>query len=164
MSNESRERSLETLVTANRRFQQATDAIDQVACELLGVNRTDGRCLDILQLSGRITAGELAEAAGLSPGAVTTVLDRLERAGLARRVSDSRDRRRVLAEATEYSFEAAQRIYGPLGQMGASLLADMSDDDMRLVTRYLEAGAEIQMRRAAELRDQLDREGPLKRP
>jgi len=163
VSNKDREELLETLITANRRFQQGTDVIDQVASEMLGVNRTDARCLDILQIAGRITAGALAEAAALSPGAVTTVLDRLERAGLARRVPDTEDRRRVLVEATDYSHEAAQAIYGPLGEMGQDLIAEMSTDDLRVIARYLEAGAELQMRRAAQLREQLGRDGPMRR-
>jgi hypothetical protein len=55
-------------IEANRRYQRATDTIDQVACELLGINRTDARCLDVLDQRGRLSAGELAVEAGLSPG------------------------------------------------------------------------------------------------
>ena len=67
---------------------------------LLGLNRTDTRCLDIIERLDGVSAGRLASEAGLSTGAVTTVLDRLERAGYARRVPDPGDRRRVLVELT----------------------------------------------------------------
>ena len=52
------------------------------------INRTDGRCLDIVENQGPLTAGRLAELSGLTSAAVTAVLDRMERAGYARRVRD----------------------------------------------------------------------------
>lgn len=84
-----------------RAGQRATDAVDEAVTELFGVNRTDARCMDILEHHGRMTAGQLASLSGLSTGAVTAVVDRLERAGYARRVPDPSDRRRVLLELTE---------------------------------------------------------------
>ena len=68
---------------------QAGDAMDQAASEFLGVHRTDTRLLDVLQMSGRMSAGELARAGHLSPAAVTAALDRLERAGYVRRLRDA---------------------------------------------------------------------------
>ena len=76
------------------------DIADQVMADDLGLNRTDTRCLDIIERLDGVSAGRLASEAGLSTGAVTTVLDRLERAGYARRVQDPGDRRRVLVELT----------------------------------------------------------------
>ena len=65
------------------------DIADQVIADYLGLNRTDMRCLDIIERLDGVSAGRLASEAGLSTGAVTTVLDRLERAGFARRVARS---------------------------------------------------------------------------
>ena len=70
------------------------DIADQAVADYLGINRTDARCLDIIGRLGGVSAGRLARESGLSTGAVTTVLDRLERAGYARRTSDPGDRRR----------------------------------------------------------------------
>ena len=81
-----------------RASQRATDMVDDLLCELLGINRTDARCLDILEQHGRMSAGDLAHASRLTTGAITAVIDRLERAGYARRVPDPSDRRRVLVE------------------------------------------------------------------
>ncbi|MBA2293811.1 MAG: MarR family transcriptional regulator [Actinobacteria bacterium] len=69
-------------------------AFDALAAEQLGVSLTDLRCLDIVESRGGLTAGELATASGLTTGAVTAVVDRLERAGLARRIRDELDRRK----------------------------------------------------------------------
>ena len=75
-----------------------TTSPTQAVADYLGINRTDARCLEIIERLGGVTAGRLARESGLSTGAVTTVLDRLERSGLARRTSDPDDRRRVLVE------------------------------------------------------------------
>src|SRR5215213_7567897 len=76
------------LIQANRAYQSAVEKMDEAFCRLLGVNRTDGRCLDVIDQRPGLTAGELAAAVGLSRGAVTTVLDRLENRGLVTRNRD----------------------------------------------------------------------------
>jgi DNA-binding MarR family transcriptional regulator len=95
-----------------RRHQNTQDRFDEVACEYLGINRSDGRALDILDQHGRLTAGRLAAESGLSSGAITTLLDRLERAGYVRRLRDEGDRRRVLVELTDLAHERASEIWG----------------------------------------------------
>src|SRR5919109_1824865 len=108
----SRKRRLfEELLVEVRASQNATDRFDQAVADALGLNRTDMRCLDILDREGRMTAGRLAEATGLTTGAVTTVLDRLEQAGYARRVRDTDDRRRVYVEVTEETRRRAGSFY-----------------------------------------------------
>ena len=67
-------------------LRQAADLLDEAVAAQVGLNRTDLRCLGIIYRRGRLTAGELAEESGLTPGAITTVLDRMERAGFANRV------------------------------------------------------------------------------
>ena len=76
---------------------------------VLGLNPTDVRCVDLLDQHGTMTAGALAELAGLSTGAVTFLLDRLERAGFVRRVRDLEDRRRVLVELVPLAADADLR-------------------------------------------------------
>src|SRR3954465_11606435 len=76
----------EELLLEVRRSQNATDRFDQAVADAIGVNRTDMRCLDIVEMEGSVTAGRLAQLSGLTTGAITTVIDRLEHRGLARRV------------------------------------------------------------------------------
>ena len=99
-----------------RANQRATDMSDELVCQLLGINRTDARCLDILDNYGRLSAGELAGHSGLTTGAITAVVDRLERLGLARRVADPSDRRRVFVELTEKARQASIELFGPMAQ------------------------------------------------
>lgn len=141
------------LTVAVRQFQQATDAMDEAAVEAMGINRTDGRCLDILDIrNAPMTAGELATAAGLSPGAVTTVIDRLERAGYARRVTDPADRRRVMIELTPLTRQRTEELYTPLGVAGAEALKGYTDAELALMRDFLVAGAKIQNDQAARVR------------
>src|SRR5919202_4753035 len=66
-------------------FQSAVDVVDEAAATRLGINRTDLRVLGVLFRRGPMAVGQLARIAGLSPGAMTVAIDRLERAGYARR-------------------------------------------------------------------------------
>jgi DNA-binding MarR family transcriptional regulator len=134
-----------------RRSQNRSDAYDDAVADAVGINRTDHRCLDILELEGGATAGRLAELMGLSTGAVTTVLDRLERAGLARRVRDEHDRRKVNVVVTEKAGELIWPFYGPLMKMSERLYVRYSDQQLALVLDFLEAGAELYDEVLAEL-------------
>jgi DNA-binding MarR family transcriptional regulator len=140
---------------AFRASGQAQDAMDAAAAAYLGIHRTDLGLLDALQMSGRLSAGELATRAALSPAAVTAALDRLEDAGYVRRVRDDRDRRRVLVEVTDRMLKDAQEVYGPLAARSEELLGDCTDDQLRAMIAVLTKGAEMQRERAASLREEL---------
>jgi DNA-binding MarR family transcriptional regulator len=150
---EERAALVKELIQVNRTYQVAVEKLDEAFCRLIGVNRTDGRCLDVIDQRPGLTAGELASAVGLSPGAVTTALDRLEQRGLVRRTRDSEDRRRVTVEMTDEAKRKAWEAYGPLGEMGAPIIEAMSDTDLETLIRFLRGGTDINERRAQELRD-----------
>jgi DNA-binding MarR family transcriptional regulator len=102
-----------------------------------GINVTDMQCLNILQLRGPMTPGQLAEAMFLTTGgAITAVVDRLEKAELVRRRRDRRDRRRVIVEAVESGAVAEiARRFQPVGEMYERMLAGYGDEDLE---RFLE--------------------------
>jgi len=136
-----------------RASQNAVDAMDEAACRALGINRTDGRCLDVLEREGPMAAGALARASGLTSAATTLVLDRLERAGYASRVGDRADRRRVLVEATPLAIRRAREIYGPLGEEGTRELEGYTAEELRLLRDFLRRERELNERYAASLRE-----------
>lgn len=142
---------LQELIAANRAYQTAVEKMDEAFCKLAGVNRTDGRCLDVIDQHPGLTAGELAAAVGLSPGAVTTALDRLEARGFVTRTRDPSDRRRVTLQATPEFNQLAWSAYGPLGEMGGPFIAELSDAELGAIIRFLRGGTEINERRAGEL-------------
>jgi DNA-binding MarR family transcriptional regulator len=133
-------------------FQDATDEVDEAAAARLGINRTDLRCLGVLSQVGAMSASALAEAAGLTRGAMTTALDRLETAGWVKRLWDQQDRRTVRIEITPAGQQEIARLYGALAKEGGVLLQSYSTSELAAVLRYLEDGRELQRRHAQQIR------------
>lgn len=151
-----RERLYAELGSEVRASQRATDVVDELVGQLLGVNRTDGRCLDVLHEKGRMSAGDLAQASRLTTGATTAVIDRLERAGYVQRVPDPADRRRVLVELTPKAHQASMELMGdPMAELASPMVARYTDDELRLFIEFTRWGREIQERHAEWLRDRL---------
>jgi DNA-binding MarR family transcriptional regulator len=148
----SRKRQIfEELVYEVRRSQAATDRYDEAVAEAIGLNRTDMRCLDVIQREGPVPAGRLAEETGLTTGAITTVLDRLERAGFARRTRDPADRRRVLVELAPEARWGAVDYYGAHMALGERLFRRYSEEQLRLLLEFTREGRELNEREAAKL-------------
>ncbi|HTT94433.1 MAG TPA: MarR family transcriptional regulator [Solirubrobacterales bacterium] len=156
MTRKTKRALVEELVRATRAGQVATDKMDEAGGRALGVNRTDARCLDVVQQAGRISAGELAERAGLTSGALTAVIDRLEDKGYVRRMPDPQDRRRVLLEVTERMQKRAWELWGPLAERGIPQLERLSMAELELLIRYTRFAAELNETRAAEIQAGLD--------
>ena len=134
---ESRDEVLSEVAEELRLSGVTNDIADQVVADYLGLNRTDTRCLDIIERLDGVSAGRLASEAGLSTGAVTTVLDRLERAGYARRVQDPGDRRRVLVELTPAARRELQELYAPLADATMRQLEGYTTDEVGLVRDFM---------------------------
>jgi DNA-binding MarR family transcriptional regulator len=134
-----------------RASQVAVDLMDDAASKALGINRTDARCLDVIDREGPVPAGRLAVASGLTTAAVTAVIDRLERAGYARRVDDPNDRRRVLVETTPLLRERAAVIWGPFSVFREAL-AQYTVEQLELLIEFHRMGREYNEARAAEVR------------
>ena len=141
-------------------FQDATDEVDDAVARRLRLNRTDLRCLSVLARSGPTTASALAEAAGLTRGAMTTAVDRLEESGHARRTFDQQDRRIVRIELTDAAQTTIAALYGPLAKDGLQLLQKYRTEDLAAVLRYLEDGWRLQRAHAQRIRE-LDAELPI---
>ena len=112
MSKHSKSDQFREAITAYREMQLGSELFDDAAAEILGVNRTDMRAMDVLQRRGALTAGALADEIRLSRPATTTALDRLEEKGYVRRFADPEDRRRVLVELTDHAMERSMEIWG----------------------------------------------------
>ncbi len=136
--------------------------MDHAAADFLGVHRTDTRVLDVLDMNGRMSAGELAKAVRLSPAAVTAALDRLERVGYVRRLRDDGDRRRVLVEPTERLRELSWELYGPLAGEGEGLLGRLTVPQLRLLRDVLRESSRVQFEQAERVRARLDAQPPAR--
>ena len=114
---------------------------------------TDLHCLNILESRSGLTAGELALEAGLTSGAVTGVIDRLERAGYVRRASDPGDRRKVKVEVTSAFYELADEIWSPLKRNWDEVLARrFTAHQLEDVITFLRATNDLTRRHLERLR------------
>ncbi|MFK4223061.1 MarR family winged helix-turn-helix transcriptional regulator [Streptomyces sp. NPDC019890] len=147
----SKEAAIEDVAQQLRSLQQSFDAFDEAAAARLGVNRTDLRCLDLVLGRGPLSAGELSTALKLSPAATTTVIDRLERAGLVARTRDETNRRRVLVTATEAAGAAEAEVYLPVGAAAAQALSRYDEEQLATILDFLRVARQVQEGQAARL-------------
>jgi DNA-binding MarR family transcriptional regulator len=121
----------------------------------VGLNATDTRCLDILarSLPASMTAGSLTEATGLTTGAITGILDRLERAGFVKRTKDAGDRRKVMIELVPGEMAKLTRLYDGLGRSMKSLAARYSLTELQMIEGFLSANLSILNQEIARLTD-----------
>jgi len=121
-----------------RALSTEIDRLDQAAADRYGLNRTDLRALDIVGQAGPLAPTDLARQLGYTTGGVTTVLDRLERAGYIRRRPDPRDRRRLVVQATEATAARDQEVFGGLIRATLDLLAAYTDDQLQVIHDFLD--------------------------
>src|SRR5262245_2604231 len=128
---------------ALRALSTEIDRLDQAAADRYGLNRTDMRALDIIGRDGPLAPNELARLLGFTTGGITTVIDRLERAGYARRRADPSDRRRLLVEAAEATAERDLQVFGALVRITEDFLTTYSDADLVVIRGFLDRMREI---------------------
>lgn len=141
----------QTISQEIRAYVRSVGAMDERVSELLQINCTDLRCFDLLEQHRRMSAGDLARSTGLTTGAVTTLVDRLERAGFARRVADTRDRRKVFIEPTLRAERVANEIYQPLLERHREHIERYTTAELTLIHEFLRRTREINEDFAAHL-------------
>ena len=123
----------------------------QAVADCAGMNPTDLETLDILVRNGPMTAGRLAELTGLTTGAITGLVDRLERRGYARREPHPSDRRSVIVRPlTENAERDLAPSYVGMEQATAALMSRYSDEELAVI-------ADFQTRAAALTTEQITR-------
>jgi DNA-binding HxlR family transcriptional regulator len=146
---------------AMRRAGSIMQLLGQVSADRIGINATDLNCLNLVALTGRMTAGDLAKQTGLSTASITGVLDRLEEGGFVRRVRDPHDRRRVIAELADGpGLREVGSTFGPVVKAWRATAADYSDGELRLLLEFQGKLEEIMRSQLARLRR--DGEAPPK--
>lgn len=111
--------------------------LHQLISEKLGLNATDHKCLDFLNRTGPVTAGQLAELTGLTTGAVTNVIDRLEQAGYVVRDKDPKDRRRVVVKPAEGSSSRISPQFESIMQSTLQILSRYDEEQTRLILEFI---------------------------
>jgi DNA-binding MarR family transcriptional regulator len=120
----------------------------------LGINVTDTRCFELMSryAQGPLTAGDLARHTGLTTGAVTGILDRLEKAGLVERFRDASDRRKVFVRPRLKALQRVARLYKGLAAASLKHASTYSTKELNLVKSYLEGSLKVLRDQAAKLK------------
>lgn len=147
-----RNRLIDEIATMTMRKQDVTEAYDEAVGEAYGLSASERRCLSALY-EGPQPAGAIAAATGLTPAAVTALVDRLEARGFVRRTRSLEDRRKVLVEWEQPSRDLADRYYGPIARDGHAFLGTFSSDELEVIHRFAEGVLGLQERHLRELSD-----------
>ena len=97
---------------------------------------TDAECIDFLKEMGPSTAGELAKATRLTTGAITNVIDRLEKAGFVKRIPDASDRRKVIVTILPKKQTRAKSYYDALAGDVQTLFSKYSEQQLKFLIAH----------------------------
>jgi DNA-binding MarR family transcriptional regulator len=150
-----REETIHTIVERFREMSIETIMFHQAIADVLGLHITDHKSLDLIHRFGSMPAGKLAELTGLTTGAVTGIIDRLEKVGYVKRTNDPKDRRRTIIESTknrklEKKIEA---IFMPLHERIYKLLSLYSDGELAFLLNVMTELIENTHRESKRLRN-----------
>jgi len=133
MSSPNHDQLRETVIRCLRQFIAGSILYNQQVADRVGLRLPDMQCINVLELMGPSTPGELARSTGLTTGGVTVMLDRLEKGGYVKRVPNPRDRRSVLVRLNPTKLKKMQPFYGEINQRMAALLDETPEPELRSV-------------------------------
>jgi DNA-binding MarR family transcriptional regulator len=134
-----------------RRVSAASVLHSQAVARRVGLSPADLECLDLIQMEGAATAGQIGRRTGLTSGAVTGLIDRLEGLGLVRRAADPSDRRKVLVQAVPERLAEIEALYAPMQEMMGALLAQYDEAFLDRVAEFAERAERLTMERVTAL-------------
>src|SRR3954451_11594591 len=149
---------IDSVIRSLRRVNLQGSFFGQTVAIRFGLSESDVEALELLLDTGAATAGRLSELMGLSTGAVTRVIDRLEQAGYVRRVPDSTDRRRVVVELVPEKMEAMEATMARYGDKSADEMKRYSEAELAVINDFLTRMAAVTRDEANALRDAPDQE------
>jgi DNA-binding MarR family transcriptional regulator len=147
---------LQELEEAMRRSSAQGVLFGQTVANVAGISGSDLECLDFLNLEGRVTAGRLAEVTGLTTGAITGVVDRLEKAGFVRRERDETDRRKVFIATVPENVAQIGRFYVPMQAAMHKVWNSYSEAELQLLLRFASEGYKAVLEATEALKGLID--------
>lgn len=135
-----------------RRHSTAAVLLHQAVADRLGLGPTDHKVLDLLRERGAATGSGLAQMTGLTTGAMTGVVNRLEEAGYVRREPDPEDGRKQTLHVVKDRVDALDAVFGPLRTEIARLLEPFDEDQLEAIAEFLAGATDCMLRHGALLR------------
>jgi DNA-binding MarR family transcriptional regulator len=131
----SREETIQNIVDKFREMSIEAVMFHQALADELGLYITDHKCMDIIHRFGAMPAGRLGEMTGLTTGAITGMIDRLEKAGYVRRTNDPKDRRKTIVEPIRNKKleRKIEMTLTPLHERMHKVLSSYSDNELTLL-------------------------------
>src|SRR5260370_26929507 len=126
-----------TVAAELRALDRSLDLLDEGVAESFGIKRSDLRAMELVSRDGGLTAGLLATGLGVTTGAVTGLIDRMERMGYFRRQDDPDDRRKVVVVLTPRAQLRERRAFERLGRETEQMLSSYGTDDLALIADFL---------------------------
>ena len=129
---------LDAFRAASRKYSDTSILMHEAISRKAGLSGTDHKYLGLLIEHGPMTAGELSQRTGLTGGAITGLIDRLEKKKLAKREFDKEDRRKVFIVANETNaLKLLAPLFKELQQKTAKLLGSYSDTELEIIKKYM---------------------------
>jgi DNA-binding MarR family transcriptional regulator len=136
--------SVDSFKAASRKYSDTSILMHEAISRKAGLSGTDHKYLGLLIQEGPMTAGELSQRTGLTGGAITGLMDRLEKKKLAKREFDKEDRRKVFIVANEANaMKLLSPLFKELQQKTAKLLNSYSDKEIEIIKKYMLDATEV---------------------
>lgn len=140
MSGSSDQQQIQTVTEMGRQFSDVTILMHEAIARKAGLSGTDHKYLGILIQNGAMTAGELSRLTGLTTGAVTGLIDRLEKKQLARREFDKDDRRKIIiVPDIQNAMKLVGEPFRELQTKMVSLISSLSEQEREIIEKYMQS-------------------------
>src|SRR5687767_6149512 len=144
MPNKIKSSQIQKFRTVSRQYSETSILMHEAIARKAGLSGTDHKYLGLLIQKGEMTAGELSKLTGLTTGAVTGLIDRLEKKKLVKRQFDKTDRRKIIiVPNTENSMKLLGPIFTELQNKTTNLLSSFSPNEIQIIENYFLSAIDI---------------------
>ncbi len=144
MSRKLNKANIQSINSLGRQFSDTTILMHEAIAKKAGLSGTDHKYLGFLVQHGAMTAGDLSRLTGLTTGAITGVIDRLEKKKLAKREYDKEDRRKIIiVPNTENAMKLLGPVFADLQNKMVNLISNLSENEAEIIEKYLHATIEV---------------------
>lgn len=128
----------------SRKYSDTSILMHEAIARKAGLTGTDHKYLGLLIQKGEMTAGELSKLTGLTTGAVTGLIDRLEKKDLAKRQLDKNDRRKIIiVPNTQNAMKLLEPIFAELQEKTINLISSFTEDQIHIIEKYFISAVDI---------------------